>query len=102
MNVLVALTCVIAMQLAPILPGATHVLATLDIKAMDFLAQVSTIFQSECISSYIRFYTHILDINECLSSNGGCHHNCHDSDGSYSCSCNNGYHTKLKMDLSHL
>ena len=31
------------------------------------------------------------DINECLSDNGGCHHNCHNSVGSYSCSCNNGY-----------
>ena len=31
------------------------------------------------------------DINECLSDNGGCDHNCDDSDGSYSCSCNNGY-----------
>ena len=92
MNVLVALTCVIAMQIVSILRGVTRALATLDIKAMDFLAQVSTyIFQSECINSYIIFYTHVLDINECLSSNGGCHHNCHDSDGSYLCSCNNGY-----------
>ena len=31
------------------------------------------------------------DINECLTNNGGCHHNCHNSVGSYSCSCNNGY-----------
>ena len=31
------------------------------------------------------------DIDECLSNNGGCHHNCHNSDGSYTCSCNNGY-----------
>ena len=31
------------------------------------------------------------DINECLSNNGGCHQNCHDSDGSYTCSCNDGY-----------
>ena len=31
------------------------------------------------------------DVNECLNNNGGCHHNCHDSDTSYTCSCNNGY-----------
>ena len=32
-----------------------------------------------------------LDINECLINNGGCQHHCHDSDGSYTCSCSNGY-----------
>ena len=32
-----------------------------------------------------------LDINECLIDNGGCDHNCSNSVGSYSCSCNNGY-----------
>ena len=31
------------------------------------------------------------DVDECLSNNGGCNHNCHDSDGSYTCTCNNGY-----------
>ena len=40
MNALVALTCVITMQLVPILRGVTCALATLDIKAMGFLAQV--------------------------------------------------------------
>ena len=32
-----------------------------------------------------------LDIDECLINNGGCQHHCHDSDGSYTCSCSNGY-----------
>ena len=41
--------------------------------------------------SNIRLLYTYSDINECLSDNGGCHHNCHDSDGSYTCSCNNGY-----------
>ena len=31
------------------------------------------------------------DVDECLSDNGGCDHSCTDSDGSYTCSCNNGY-----------
>ena len=33
----------------------------------------------------------IIDINECDVYNGGCQHNCTNSDGSYSCSCNDGY-----------
>ena len=31
------------------------------------------------------------DINECASGNGGCHHTCRNTVGSYRCSCNNGY-----------
>ena len=32
-----------------------------------------------------------LDINECNSNNGVCEHNCRDTDGSYTCSCNRGF-----------
>ena len=31
------------------------------------------------------------DINECLTGNGGCQHNCNNQPGTYSCSCNAGY-----------
>ena len=31
------------------------------------------------------------DIDECLSSNGGCGQNCHNLEGSYECSCNAGF-----------
>ena len=33
----------------------------------------------------------MVDIDECASNNGGCAQNCHNSPGSYSCSCNAGY-----------
>ena len=37
-------------------------------------------------------YAHVkLDIDECLTNNGGCHHNCQNSEGSFRCSCNDGY-----------
>ena len=31
------------------------------------------------------------DINECTSNNGNCEHICINTNGSYSCSCYNGY-----------
>ena len=33
----------------------------------------------------------ISDIDECASDNGGCEQNCHNNNGSYTCSCNTGY-----------
>ena len=32
-----------------------------------------------------------IDIDECASDNGGCEQNCHNNNGSYTCSCNTGY-----------
>ena len=32
-----------------------------------------------------------LDVNECASNNGGCSHTCNNTDGSFVCSCDNGY-----------
>ena len=41
-------------------------------------------------------YIHIVyftftDINECAESNGGCSHNCNNTEGSFECSCRDGY-----------
>ena len=33
----------------------------------------------------------ILDINECAMSNGGCQHQCRNTNGSYMCQCNEGF-----------
>ena len=46
--------------------------------------------------SYICIYinytcSHKIDANECDVDNGGCQHTCTNSNGSYSCSCNDGY-----------
>ena len=91
MNVQGALIGVILMQPAVTLKGVTPALATPDTSAMDFLAQVSSsIYNKSTLITFSCVYT-FSDIDECLSNNGGCHHNCHDSDGSYTCSCNDGY-----------
>ena len=39
---------------------------------------------------YMANVSHI-DIDECDVSNGGCEHNCNNTDGSYYCSCDDGY-----------
>ena len=31
------------------------------------------------------------DINECNRSNGGCGHNCTNTEGSFECTCRDGY-----------
>ena len=31
------------------------------------------------------------DVDECKTNNGGCHHTCTNSEGSYKCSCDAGY-----------
>ena len=36
-------------------------------------------------------HTHSPDINECLLANGQCDHDCHDTIGSYYCTCLMGY-----------
>ena len=33
----------------------------------------------------------MVDINECVTQNGGCEQNCQNTIGSYSCSCLTGY-----------
>ena len=33
----------------------------------------------------------MLDMNECTNGNHSCEHNCQNTDGSYTCSCNTGY-----------
>ena len=34
-------------------------------------------------------------MNECLDDNGGCEQICNNSEGSYSCNCNDGYSADL-------
>ena len=70
MNVLVALIHVIATQLVTTLVGVTPALATLDTRAMDFLAHVSTSIYDKCLF-FVSFSLMIVSLN-----GGGCHQGC--------------------------
>ena len=48
-------------------------------------AQVSISTASFCISVLL------IDVNECITNNGGCEQLCHNTIGSYYCSCNSSY-----------
>ena len=41
----------------------------------------------------INFVRFITDFNECNTNNGGCDHNCINTQGSYQCQCRVGYET---------
>ena len=43
---------------------------------------------SYLIRLHLIFY---LDVNECEMLNGGCQHRCRNTNGSYSCQCNDGF-----------
>ena len=43
-----------------------------------------------CLSIY-QILLLCLDIDECEDDNGGCSHNCTNTEGSFECSCINGY-----------
>ncbi len=36
----------------------------------------------------------VIDVDECLTSNGGCDHSCTNIIGSYNCTCTDGYSLK--------
>ena len=57
------------------------------VPGVEQVSKSSSIYNKNIFSG---LYT-ISDVDECLISNGGCHHNCHNSVGSYTCSCNGGY-----------
>ena len=39
----------------------------------------------------LKTYFFLEEINECNNNNGGCEHSCHNTNGSYYCSCNTSY-----------
>ena len=71
------------------LQGATSVLASWAIVLMvtNTLAMVS----GSCHVSHNIVLLWSTDINECNTNNGGCFHNCHNTIGSYYCTCNIGF-----------
>ena len=56
-----------------------------------FVSQVETKRKNSNLLFYFILFFHHLDVDECLVSNGGCHHVCNNKNGSHSCSCRQGY-----------
>ena len=75
MNVLKTLMNVITMLLATTFQGVTNAIAPLDTLGMGLLAQVSVVLITDTLYSDV----------EMSQNSGGCHRNCHTSDGSYLC-----------------
>ena len=71
----------------------THVCAILDglaphaIRVCDLHVHIIPAVYKTCTCT-VTLYT---DIDECNTNNGGCAQNCHNTAGSYHCSCNTGY-----------
>ena len=42
-------------------------------------------------STLIKLHSLCVDVDECTTGNGGCHHNCNNTVGSYHCHCRTGY-----------
>ena len=51
----------------------------------------STIYSCVCCNGYHKVNSECLDVNECEGSDHICDMNCHNTNGSYQCSCNEGY-----------
>ena len=47
-----------------------------------------TIFSVNITVLFINFF---IDIDECAPNNGGCQHTCNNINGSFYCTCNDGY-----------
>ncbi len=60
------------------------------------LASIGNYYKSLLNCLVILYWSTCTDINECSTNNGGCQHHCTNTDGSYVCSCNEGY--KLTND----
>ena len=45
------------------------------------------------VISHLQLYLYVIvvDVDECLTDNGGCTQTCNNIDGSYQCSCQDGY-----------
>ena len=44
-----------------------------------------------CVAVSFTQFFHPPDINECSTNNGGCAHNCTNTQGSFTCSCRSGF-----------
>ena len=95
MNVKTTYTIVLSSVSTCLGPISAPVQLDLHLRKMEQVAvvlQLSYMYiQCVCEESYALIkYLHT-DVNECNDVNGGCHHSCTNTFGSYICSCDPGY-----------
>jgi len=52
-----------------------------------------------CTYVYVHNWHMLVDIPECLRNKGGCQHRCHNTVGSYYCTCYSGYQLRSDKHL---
>ena len=72
----------------PTLRESSAVLVQLDIAWTEMNLTVQVQYRHVVLFLFIRPLT---EINECSTNNGGCDHDCNNTDGSFVCSCDSGY-----------
>ena len=53
--------------------------------------EISDFFPSSQDRKNLEKFVLVADINECSVNNGGCQHDCHNMDGTFTCACATGY-----------
>ena len=94
MSVQRVLTTVLKCVLTLLVPSSVPVTVATDCPTMDDLALVYitySIYIQLAFEKNLTVCVFYLDVNECNTNNGGCQHNCVNTDGSYECQCRSGY-----------
>ena len=73
---------------------AQTILEAINVNVMMVITQLILTLYTVKVDSFVYSSINVIivtDTNECLASNGGCQHICINTNGSFYCTCQNGY-----------